>query len=85
MGTMRAKAQMVKWGNSLAVRIPKGLAEEARLKEGDNLTLVVEAIGAVGIRAVERPETLEELIAKITPKNQHKEQDWGRPVGVEIW
>ena len=82
---MVAKAQMVRWGNSLAVRIPKPLADEAKLREGDDLTLEVESQGAVAIKAVERPKTLEELIAKITPENLHKEQDWGRPVGAEIW
>jgi antitoxin MazE len=80
-----AKAQMVKWGNSLAVRIPKNVAEEARLSEGDDLSLTVEARGAVAIRAVDRPKTLEELVAKITPENVHREQDWGKPVGAEIW
>jgi antitoxin component of MazEF toxin-antitoxin module len=33
------KAQMVKWGNSLAVRIPKPVAEEAKLKEGDPIEI----------------------------------------------
>jgi antitoxin MazE len=33
------QTQMVKWGNSLAVRIPKAVVEEARLKEGDSLEI----------------------------------------------
>ena len=33
------KAQMAKWGNSLAVRIPKPILEKARLKEGDFLEI----------------------------------------------
>jgi len=44
---MTAKAQMVRWGNSLAIRIPKSLAEEAKLKEGDTLTLKVGTQGIV--------------------------------------
>ena len=82
---MVAKAQIVKWGNSLAIRIPKNLAEEAKLSEGDNLTLEVEAQGAVALRAVNRPKTLKELVAKITPENLHKEQRWGDAVGAEKW
>lgn len=76
---------MVRWGNSLAVRIPKILAEEASLKEGDNLVLEVESAGSVAIKSVDRPQTLDEMIAAITPQNLHKEQDWGKPVGAEIW
>ena len=82
---MAARAQMVKWGNSLAVRIPKTVADEAKLREGDKLTLEVEAQGTVALKAIVRPETLEELIAKITPQNLHKEQTWGDPVGAEKW
>jgi antitoxin MazE len=77
------KAQVVKWGNSLAVRIPKAVAEEARIQEGD--PIVIEALeGRVELRPAERIPTLEELVAKITPENRHKETDWGRDVGKEI-
>lgn len=32
--------QVAKWGNSLAVRLPKKLVETLRLKEGDDIELV---------------------------------------------
>jgi antitoxin MazE len=77
------KAQVVKWGNSLAVRIPKAVAEQVRLKQGD--AIVIEALdGRVELRPAERVPTLEELVAQITPENRHKELDWGPPVGKEI-
>ena len=77
------KAQLAKWGNSLAVRIPKAVAEQARLQEGD--PIVIEAVdGHVELHPAERIPTLEELVAKITPKNRHKEIDWGPDVGKEI-
>jgi hypothetical protein len=38
-GESPMQTQMVKWGNSLAVRIPKAVVEEARLKEGDSLEI----------------------------------------------
>lgn len=82
---MVTKAQLAKWGNSLAVRIPKNLADEANLREGDRLVLEVEGPGSVAIKAVRRPKTLDQLISQITPENIHKEQDWGEPVGAEIW
>jgi antitoxin MazE len=33
------RAQLVKWGNSQAVRIPKTVIEQARLQEGDELEI----------------------------------------------
>ena len=77
------KAQLAKWGNSLAVRIPKAVVEEARMREGDSV--VVEALdGRIEVRRGEKIPTLEELVAKITPQNRHKETDWGPARGKEI-
>lgn len=77
-----AKAQVVKWGNSLAVRIPKGIAEQARMKEGD--AIVIEADqGRIELRRAPRIPALEELVAQITPENRHPETDWGPNVGRE--
>ena len=76
------KAQMVKWGNSLAVRIPKPVAEEARLKEGDALEIeVVE--GRVELRLVGKVPTLATLISQITPENRYAEVATGAEVGKE--
>jgi antitoxin MazE len=77
------KAQVAKWGNSLAVRIPKAVAEEAGLEEGDSI--VIEARrGHVEFRSAEKIPTLEELVAQITPENRHEETDWGPDRGKEI-
>lgn len=84
MASATAQAQLVRWGNSLAVRIPKNVADEARLAEGDKLVLQVESPGNVAIKAVEKP-SLEELLEKITPENVHKEISWGKPLGNEAW
>lgn len=73
----------MKWGNSLAVRIPKGVAEKARIQEGDPI-LVEARKGHVEIRSVERIPTLDELVAQITPENRYEETDWGHDVGKEI-
>jgi len=39
------QAQVLKWGNSLAVRIPKAIAERAKLRAGDSLEIEVAAEG----------------------------------------
>jgi antitoxin MazE len=78
-----ARAQVVKWGNSLAVRIPKTVAQEARVREGDSI--VIEALdGQIRVRRAERVPTLEELVAQITPENRYEETSWGRDRGKEI-
>jgi len=76
------EAQVVKWGNSLAVRIPKGVADEARMKEGDAVVIRA-ARGRIELRSAEKIPTLEKLVAQITPDNRHSETDWGRHVGRE--
>ena len=40
-----------KWGNSLAVRIPRDVAEALGIKEGDDIRLVAAEWGAVGVAA----------------------------------
>ena len=73
-----------KWGNSLAVRIPKPLAEDADVKEGTVLNLAVSE-GKVVATPVERKKlSLKQLLAKVTRKNLHGEVDSGPSVGREI-
>jgi antitoxin MazE len=79
------KTQLSKWGNSLAVRIPKPVAQAANLKDGDTLDLDVEGPGSVRIRKPKHQPTLEELAARITEENRHNETDWGEPAGGEVW
>jgi len=74
-----------KWGNSLAVRIPKALAREIEAECGCEVNLEVEN-GRLVITPVKRPRyTLKELLAGITPENLHGEVDWGPPMGREVW
>ena len=77
-----AGAQIVKWGNSLAVRIPKPLAEEAGLSEGDRV-LMEAADGQIVLRRADQPPTLGELVAQITPENRYGEASTGRERGKE--
>ena len=77
------KAQMVKWGNSLAVRIPKPVAEQARLKEGDSLEIEA-AEGRVELRRASRVPTLAKLVSQITPANRYTEIATGGEVGKEV-
>ena len=76
------KAKVMRWGNSLAVRIPRGVADEARMKEGD--AVQIKAIrGRIELRRAERMPCLAELVAEITPENRYEETDWGTGRGRE--
>ena len=74
-----------KWGNSLAVRIPKPLAEDAEVKEGTVLNLAVSEGKVVATPVEKKKQSLKQLLAKITRKNLHTEVDFGRSVGRETW
>lgn len=76
------KSRVLKWGNSLAVRIPQQLAKDAHLKDGDAVELSSE-VGKVEIRRVSKVPTLSELVSRITPENRHDEISAGRSVGRE--
>jgi antitoxin MazE len=78
------EARVVKLGNGLTVRIPKAVAEQTRLQEGDAVSIEV-VNGHIELSSAERIPTLEELVAQITPGNRHEEIDWGPAVGKEIW
>jgi antitoxin MazE len=75
-----------KWGNSLAVRIPKPLAEDAEVKEGTVLNLAVSE-GKVVATPVQNKKklSLRQLLARVNRKNLHAEVDSGRSVGREVW
>ena len=76
------KAQMVKWGNSLAVRIPKPIIEEARFKEGDFLEIEA-GDGHIELRRATKIPTLAQLVSQITPDNRYSEISTGPEVGKE--
>jgi antitoxin MazE len=77
------RAQVLKWGNSLAVRIPKSIAEEAELKAGDPLEIEVADQGAVQLNRVGKIPTLARLVAQITRENCYAEIEAGAEVGRE--
>ncbi len=81
------KTRVQKWGNSLALRIPKSFAADAGLREdspvelslfGDKLILIVQA-------ASPAPLTLKELLRGVTYKNIHREWETGPAIGKEVW
>ncbi len=82
---MQSETTVSKWGNSLAVRIPRAIVIQARLNEGDCVALALDGDGAIVLRPTLRRYELSKLVARITPKNRHRETDWGQPQGEESW
>ena len=76
------RTRVQKWGNSLAVRIPKSFAAEAGLSEDTPIEVSL-ADGKITVAPVIRRRTLEELVAGITDENRHPEVDTGPSVGAE--
>jgi len=77
-------ARIAKWGNSLAIRIPRAFAAEMGLEEGDEVTLTLSE-GRLVLTPKPADYSLDELAAGITPENRHTETDWGEPAGSEVW
>ncbi len=74
-----------KWGNSLALRIPKAFALDAHL-ENDSFVEITIVEGQIIITPIAAPSwTLEELLAGINKKNIHHEVDTGFATGNEAW
>jgi antitoxin MazE len=76
-----------KWGNSYAIRLPKGSVGALRLAEGQTVR-VEETDGGRAMKlvpATRRSEPLAALLRRITPGNRHGEFEWGKPAGKEAW
>lgn len=80
------KTKIRKWGNSLAVRIPKSFAVQTKIEQ-DSIVDLSLVNGEIVVKPpAEKPKyTLDELLADISEENIHRETDWGKPVGKEVW
>jgi antitoxin MazE len=73
-----------KWGNSLALRIPRALAADTHLASGSQVDVAVED-GRLIVAPVSAGLSLDALLSAVTPDNLHGEISTGRPVGREVW
>jgi len=79
------QTQIKKWGNSLALRIPKLFAIDANLKLNKVVDISIDK-GSIIVRPISEKEySLEKLLEGISKNNLHEEFDTGTPVGKEIW
>ncbi len=79
------KTRVQKWGNSLALRIPKSFAEEVGLLNDSSVEVSL-TNGKLVVVPIEKPIlSLKKLLAQITEENIHHEIDSGPAVGIETW
>jgi antitoxin MazE len=84
-GLMISKIQ--KWGNSQGLRFPVEVLRQAALSVGDEVKIIVTKEKIVLKRAVKTrgKYNLKELVAKMPKKYKPQEEDWGKPIGKEVW
>jgi antitoxin MazE len=81
--------EFCRWGNSLAVRIPKALADALKVSDGKRAEIKVEN-GTLVLRPVVKPTrkpryTLDDLLSGMTRDDVPQEADWGPTRGNEVW
>ena len=77
--TMTVTTTVQKWGNSLAIRIPSAVADQVSIKQGSEIEMRVVNNQEISLIPKKQPKkySLNELLAKITPENRHKEIEFG--------
>lgn len=79
------QTRVQKWGNSLAVRIPRPFADEIGIADNSEVDLSLDK-GMLVVRPVQRIRyDLIDLLAKVSKSNLHPEVDTGPSVGNESW
>ena len=77
--------QIQKWGNSLALRIPKTYAKEAMISQGSSMNLSMEEGRIILTPVSKKSYSLKKLLSHINKNNPHDEIYWGAPKGKEVW
>jgi antitoxin MazE len=79
------KSKIQKWGNSLAIRIPKSFAIQTEIEQDSIIDLsVIDGKIIVEPKKQKPKYNLAELLEEINEENIHSETDWDKPVGKEI-
>jgi antitoxin MazE len=79
------QSKVQKWGNSLAVRIPRGIAQESGLTAEAAVDIRVRDGYLVVEPLRQKQYSLEMLLKGVSDSNLHQEADFGPPSGDEVW
>jgi len=78
------RATIAKWGNSLALRLPRQVVEKANMKEGAIVDIAVRA-GVLVIKPMRQRYELSDLLTNHESKHRHMAVRWGTRRGEEVW
>ena len=79
------QTKITKWGNSLALRIPKSFALDANLRQNELVDISIDKEKIIITPIGKKEYSLDELLEGVSEGNLHGEFDTGIPVGKEIW
>ena len=79
------QTKITKWGNSLALRIPKSFALDANLRQNELVDISIDKEKIIITPIGKKEYSLDELLEGVSEDNLHDEFDTGVPVGKEIW
>ena len=79
------QTKIKKWGNSLALRIPKSFALNANLRQNELVDISIDKEKIIITPIGEKEYSLDELLEGVSEDNLHGEFDTGVPVGKESW
>ena len=74
-----------RWGNSIGVRLPKTIAQEAEITEGGSVSIEARDERIIITPVRKRHYQLADLVRRITPRNRHEVIETGKPCGKEAW
>jgi antitoxin MazE len=76
-----------KWGNSQGIRLSKEVLAEANILVGDALEIITtkEQIVIKPVRKIRCKYNLKDLVSQIPSNYKVQEENWGSPVGLEVW
>ena len=79
------RVQIQKWGNSLALRIPKVFVHEANLCQGAAVDIGIKENCIIVKPLLKKKYSLKSLLVAVNKVNAHKQEDFGERQGREIW
>jgi len=77
--------KILKWGNSLSIRLPIIFTRELKLKENSHIDIKVDKDKIIISPVKIEKYDLEDLVSKISETNIHREVETGGPQGKEVW
>lgn len=76
------QVQISRWGNSLGLRLPRSLARQTGIAEGQSVRVTADGNRLI-VEALRPAFQLEDLLANMTPEKMSAAFDWGADAGRE--